>query len=457
MPRFETRTETIPSPARSGGDAAAAGWAAAEPVPFAQCLISPEARAAADRVLASGWVTTGNEVLAFEREFAAEVEAEHAVAVSSCTAGIELALRSLRLPPGAPVLTSTNTFCGAIHAILHAGLQPVLVDVSPQTGMTTPSTVADAVAWLRRQGDRPAAMVVVHYAGDPADVTALALAAGLPLDRVVEDAAHAVGTRSATKPVGSLTAASCFSFYATKNLPIGEGGMVTTNDADLAQAWRRSRLHGMSADAWRRYQPGGSWRYDVHEPGIKANMSDVQGSIGRAQLRHLGDWQARRGEIARQYDEGLTDLVGLAPPHRPLPHEGTHAWHLYVVRVTDEAGVTRDQVAQVLGEHSVGVSVHFIPAHQFSAAARGAYGTPRPMPGADALADQALSLPMHPSLTDAHVRRVLEVLAAALPSSGSSAHPTAATSTSITRAASAASIATAAGAAAIATAIRTIP
>ncbi len=381
-----------------------------EPVPFADCLISPSAREAAARVLASGWVTTGAEVAAFEREFADHVGARHAVAVTSCTVGIELALRSLSLPAGTAVLTSANTFCGAVHAILHAGLQPVLVDVDPVTGMPSPRTTAQAAEWARGRGRTPGAMVVVHWAGDPADVAALAAAADLTRAQVVEDAAHAVGTRTAEGPVGAGSAAACFSFYATKNLPIGEGGMITTDDDELARWWHGHRLHGMSRDAWRRYQPGGSWRYDVEEPGLKANMSDLQAAIGRAQLAHLRPWQRRRAEIAAAYDEGLARVPGIGLPHRPAATEGVHAWHLYAVRVRREAGLTRDDLAEALAARGIGTSVHFIPVHHFSAGRDGAYGPPRPLPGADVLADQVLSLPMHPQLSDSQVLTVIEAV-----------------------------------------------
>jgi dTDP-4-amino-4,6-dideoxygalactose transaminase len=217
-------------------------------IPFAAAEITPDAREAAARVLASGWVTTGPEVVAFEREFADWVGAPHAVAVSSCTAAIELALRGLDLPPGSKVLTSVMTFCGAVHAITHAGHQPVFADVDPETLMPGPAETAAAAA---RAGGVDA-MLVLHFAGAPAPVAELAAAAGLPLDRLVEDAAHAVGGWVGERQVGTISAATCFSFYATKNLPIGEGGMLTTADGRLADWVRVARLHGMSRDAWKR-------------------------------------------------------------------------------------------------------------------------------------------------------------------------------------------------------------
>ncbi|MGZ4501200.1 MAG: DegT/DnrJ/EryC1/StrS family aminotransferase [Nocardioidaceae bacterium] len=376
-------------------------------VPFADCEIDPAATRAAARVLASGWVTTGREVLAFEEEFAAKVGAAHAVAVSSCTAAIELSLRSLRLEPGAPVLVSTMTFCGAVQAIIHAGLQPVLVDVDPATGMPTEETTARAA-----RSTHPAAMVALHWAGDPADVPALAAAAGLPLDRVVEDAAHALGTVANGNPVGRGSAV-CFSFYATKNLPLGEGGMVTTYDEDRAAWLRRARLHGMSADAWRRYLPGGQWRYDVEDAGLKANLTDLQAAIGRAQLRRLDAWQARRAQIAARYDERLAGLPGIGVPHRPADGDGTHAWHLYPIRI-DTPALTRDEAMTLLRDRGVGTSVHFIPVHQLSYFGRNSTTPAGGLPGADVLFEQLLSLPMYPRLTDQQVDVVCDVLTESL-------------------------------------------
>ena len=372
-------------------------------IPFATTLISLEAQQAAARVLASGWVTTGPEVGAFEREFAATVGAEHAVAVSSCTAAIELALRSLRLPKDAKVLTSTMTFCGAVHAIVHAGLQPVLVDVNPETVMPDPETVARA---MRRAGGVDA-MVVLHFAGQPAPVEEMAAAAGLPLARVIEDAAHALHTRVGDRSVGSISAATCFSFYATKNLPIGEGGMVTTLDPEIAEFVRRVRLHGMSRDAWRRYLPGSSWRYTVDVAGLKANMTDVQAAVGRAQLGHLAEWQFRRAEIADRYDLGLAGIPGLVQPARPS--FGRHAWHLYVARVLPTFGIDRDEFIAALADRGVDCSVHFIPIHHqpYFLDLLGRHIAAE-FPSSDATFRQIVSLPLHPGLSDEEVDRVCE-------------------------------------------------
>ncbi len=374
-------------------------------VPFTRTRICPEVGAAVLDVLASGWVTSGQHVVEFEREFAAYLGVDHAVAVSSCTAAIELSLRALDLPPGSKVLTSTMTFCGAASAISHAGHVAVLADVDELTAMPSPETVAASVA----ECGGVDALLVVHLGGMPTDVRELAAAAGVDLDHVVEDAAHALGTRSGPAAVGTISRATCFSFYATKNLPIGEGGMVTTNDAQLAARLRETRQHGMSADAWRRYLPGGGWRYDVAVDGLKANMTDVQAVIGRAQLRHFDEYQARRAEVADRYDGALAAIAGIRRP--PRPTTGRHAWHLYAVRVLPEYGVPRDELIDLLRARGIATSVHFIPVHRLSWFRRSCVLSAGGHPGADAVFDRTLSLPMDPVISDAEVDMVCTALA----------------------------------------------
>ena len=381
--------------------AASVGDDGALPIPFARVAVSPSARAAVERVLDSGWLTMGPEVARFEDDFAAYVGAEHAVAVSSCTAGIELALRALELPAGSRILTSTLTFCGAVQAIIHAGHVPVLCDVNAATLMPDARTIGEAVA---RTG-KVDAMVLVHFAGHPAPVEECATAAGLPASRIVEDAAHALGAYDGDRHIGTGSAASCFSFYATKNLPIGEGGMVTTPDDRLADSLRRMRLHGMSQDAWERYLPGGSWRYDVTAAGLKANMTDVQAAIGRAHLGDFPGWQIRRQEIAERYDAALTSVRGVQLPERPA--RGGHAWHLYVIRIQRAFGRTRNELFRELGLMGIQCSVHFIPVHRlthFAALTSGAY------PNADAAFEEVLSLPLHQWLSDADVDRITNAI-----------------------------------------------
>ena len=374
-------------------------------VPFAKAEIVPEAQEAALEVLRSGWITMGPRTAEFEQALARYLGARHVIAVASCTAAIEIALRALRLGPGAAVFTPSLTFCGAVAPIVQAGLRPVLVDVDADTFLPTPATVSKAV----RRAGRPAAMIVQHMAGHPADVPELAAAAGLPVSAVIEDAAHGLGAELHGTRLGGASRAACFSFYATKNLPIGEGGAIATDDDELAGYVRTTRLHGLSRDAWRRYLPGGSWRYDVAEPGLKANITDIQAAIGLAQLTMLPRWQERRTELAAGYDTALAGLPGLGLPARPA--DGRHAWHLYQVRVTSACGISRDAVIDALTSCGIGTSVHFIPVHQLSAYGR-ILGPEecRSVPVTDQVGQEVLSLPMYPALTDADVTRVAEAL-----------------------------------------------
>jgi dTDP-4-amino-4,6-dideoxygalactose transaminase len=377
----------------------------AAPVAFTVPPITDEARAAALRVLDSGWVTTGPECQAFEAELAGYLDQPYVVTVASGTQAIELSLRALRMDPGTPVLTPSLTFCGAVGAIVHAGYRPVLVDVDEST--LTPD--AEQVAQATQRAGRPGAMVVCDLGGYPVDHVALARAAGLPYHRIVVDAAHGPGGDVGRAHPVTAPRATCLSFYATKNLPIGEGGAVATHDGELADWLRAARLHGMTRDAWRRYLPGGSWRYDVAEIGFKANLTDLQAAIGRAQLAALPDWQARRAHLVARYDAafaaaGLDERIRL-----PLRHPG-HAWHLYQIRVP-----RRDQLAEDLAAAGIATSVHFIPVHRLHGYAQllGARECAA-LPVTDRVAGELLSLPLYPGLSDPAVDFVASRLAGLL-------------------------------------------
>ena len=376
------------------------------PVDFAGCRLTPGARAMALEAMSSGWLTAGPRTVAFEQALAEWIGVPHAVAVSSCTAAIEIALRSLGLPHGTAVLTPTLTFAGAVHAIVHAGLRPVFVDVDESTHTVSPAGASAAAATA---ASRPGAMVVQHMAGYPVAVSDVALAAGLPLERVVEDAAHGLGAAVGKRPVGTVSTATCFSFYATKNLPIGEGGAISTADPAMADRFRVMRQHGMSRDAWRRYEPGAQWRYSVDSDGLKANFTDLQAAIGLGQLPHLSAWQERRALLAERYDSQLAGVPGLTLP--PRPTRGRHAWHLYIVRVGREFGISRDELIPHLARRGIGTSVHFIPVHRFGYF-RSLLGE-QDLPVADRLADELLSLPLYPHLSEIDIDYVCAQILAA--------------------------------------------
>ncbi len=364
-----------------------------------------EAKAAALRVLDSGWVTTGPQSVAFEEELGEYLGQPHVITLSSCTHALELSLRALRLAPGALVLTPSLTFCGAVAAIVHAGYQPVLVDVDADTLVPTPSLVAEAV---KRHG-AVSAMVVCDLGGYPVDHVPLAHAASLPFSRVVVDAAHGPGGAIGRADRRTAPFATCLSFYATKNLPIGEGGAVATFDEEFASWLRSARLHGMSKDAWKRYLPGGTWRYDVPEIGFKANMTDLQAAIGRAQLASLPAWQDERALLVRQYDEALKDVIDAGRVIVPSRPEG-HSFHLYQLRVQ-----RRDEIIAQLTADGIGTSVHFIPVHHFRGyAALFSDAERASVPTTDLVAEELLSLPLYPGLSDQQLDRVTTRLVEAL-------------------------------------------
>ncbi|HEY7485498.1 MAG TPA: DegT/DnrJ/EryC1/StrS family aminotransferase [Streptosporangiaceae bacterium] len=382
-------------------------------VPFNITSFAEDTSEAVVKVLDSGWVTTGPQTAGFEQDFAdflgtgsvstptATPRHPHVIAVASCTTALELCLRALDLPPGSRVLTPSLTFCGAVNAILHAGHQPVFVDIDEETLTPSPETVARA--------GTSQAMIVQHQGGYPVDVTALAQAAGLDRTKVIEDAAHGPGAERDGAPVGATSYAACYSFYATKNMPIGEGGAVATTDQELADRVRAMRLHGMSKDSWRRYLPGGSWRYDVKEIGLKANMTDIQAAIGRSQLRALPEWQRRRAEIVARYDEAFRDLDGVVLPQRSIADRpgAAHAWHLYQVRVP-----RRDEIIGELAAAEISTSVHFIPAHQMTAYQH--LAEPGSLPVTDRVGEELLSLPLYPSLSTDAQDRVIAALTTVL-------------------------------------------
>jgi len=372
-------------------------------VPFYRPDIGEDEIAAVVDTLRSGWLTVGPKTQEFEQAFAQAVGASCAVAVSSCTAALHLALNALDLQPGDEVITSTLTFTATGATIVHAGARPVLVDCTPDTLNLDPSDVA------RKLTPRTRAIVPVHYAGHAAPMDEVLEIARAHRLTVVEDAAHAIPASYRGRRIGTIGDITAFSFYATKNLTTGEGGMLTTADAALADRLRMRRLHGMSQDAWRRYSAEGSWRYDVSYPGFKYNMTDIGAALGLVQLRRLPALHRRRQQIAALYTQLLRDVPQLElPTTRP---EVEHAWHLYVVRLRPEQlRIHRDALIELLKAESIGTQVHFIPLHLHSYY-RDAFGCrAEDFPVASRAAETILSLPLFTIMSDDDVDYVAATL-----------------------------------------------
>lgn len=379
----------------------------AREVAFARPDIGQAEIDAVSAALASGWLTSGPRVDEFERRFADYVGAPHAVAVSSCTAGLHLSLLAAGVGSGAEVITTPLTFCATANAIIHAGGTPVFADVEPDTMNVDPDAVEAAIT------SRTAAILPVHFAGRPADLEALDALARIYDVHVVEDAAHALGASADGTKIGATGNLTCFSFYSTKNLTTGEGGMVTTAFADRAEMVRVAGHHGIRQSAWSRQQTGRAPDYEVVCPGFKYNMTDLQAAIGLQQLRRLPQLLAKREAVWRCYDRALADL----PVTRPAaPAAGTtHARHLYTVLVDPATcGWTRDELQQHLATRGVQTSIHFRSLHLHPYYAERFGLRPGMFPSAERISVQTLSLPLSSTLTDSEVDRVVVELVEAL-------------------------------------------
>jgi dTDP-4-amino-4,6-dideoxygalactose transaminase len=376
-------------------------------VPFAPPDLSAFEIAEVVATLESGWLSTGPRVKQFEEAFADYVGAAHAVAVNSCTAALHLSLIASGVGAGDEVITTPMTFCATANVVLHTGATPVFADIDPMSMNIDPAAVEAAVTARTR------AIIPVHFAGLPADVHALLAIArprGLTL---IEDAAHCVEGMTDGKKVGAIGDFTCFSFYATKNLTTGEGGMVTTGDARAAELMRTASLHGMSRAGWARYTPGATAQYDVVMPGFKYNMMDIQAAIGLHQLARLGEMYARRSAIWARYDAGLAGLPLRLPP---VPDAATvHGRHLYTVLVNEpDAGISRDTFRTRLADRGISTSVHFRALH-LHPYYRDRFGLTRGMfPAAEAISDTTVSLPLSPALPMSAVERVIEAVHDAL-------------------------------------------
>jgi dTDP-4-amino-4,6-dideoxygalactose transaminase len=379
-------------------------------LPFALPEIGEEEIAEVVDTLRSGWITTGPKARRFESDFAAFLGEPglHCVAVNSATAGLHLALEALGIGPGDEVLTTTHTFTATAEVVRYLGADVKLVDCDAATLNIDPAAVEAAV------GPRTKALVPVHYAGLAADMPRLLQIARRHRLKVVEDAAHALPTTCGGRLVGTLASdATVFSFYANKTITTGEGGMLVTRDPEIAARARVMRLHGISRDAFDRFSAQvPSWYYEIVAPGFKYNLTDIAAALGLHQLRRARDFHRRREQLAQAYDAALSGLPLQLPAHAPPGEQ--HAWHLYVVRLADDARVARDRVIERLYAAGIGCSVHYIPLH-LQPYWRERYGLQaRHFPRSQRAFERMISLPLYTRMRDADVERVAQALRAVL-------------------------------------------
>jgi len=353
--------------------------------------------------LKSGWLAKGPKTMEFEKQFAEYVGAKYAVALNSCTAALHLSLVAAGLSEGDEVLTTPMTFAASANVVIHTGAKPVFVDIDPVTMNIDPKKIREKIT------SRTKAIIPVHVAGHPCEMDEIMAIAREHNLFVLEDAAHAVYTKYKGTLIGSIGNATAFSFYATKNLVTGEGGMVTTNDEELYNKIRVMSTHGMSRNAWNRYAEAGSWYYEIISPGYKYNMSDIMAGLGVSQLGKLERMQGLRLEIADYYNAEFGKL-----PELEVPVEleyARHAWHLYIIKLNlDKLSIDRGKFIEELKEEKIGTSVHFIPLHMHPYY-RDTYGyKPGDFPVAEGVFERIISLPLYPRMSKQDAKDVVDAV-----------------------------------------------
>ncbi len=380
-------------------------------LPFALPEIGEEEIAEVVDTLRSGWVTTGPKARLFEQAFTAYLAGEagddklQSIAVNSATAGLHLALEALGIGPGDEVITTTHTFTATAEVVRYLGADVKLADIDPATLNIDPAAIEALIT------PRTKAIMPVHYAGLAVDMDAIYAIAKKHNLKIVEDAAHALPTTYKQQLIGTMQSdAVVFSFYANKTMTTGEGGMLVTRDADLAARAKVMRLHGINRDAFDRFQAKvPSWYYEIVAPGFKYNLTDIAAALGLHQLKRVSGFQVRREQIASRFDEALADLPLILPP-RPQHAGDLHSWHLYVVRLSDEATINRDQLIERLFADGIGVSVHYIPLHLHPYWKERYDLQPAQFPHSQKAYERMVTLPLYTKMTDADVERVIQAV-----------------------------------------------
>src|SRR5262245_45978880 len=384
-------------------DLAAKQFRQPEFVPFHVPQIDEDEIHSVVDTLKSGWLTTGIKVKQFEENFARYLGSCHAIAVNSCTAALHLALEAVGIQEGDEVIVPTMTFTASAEVVLYFKARPVLVDCLPDTFNIDPDCVERAIT------SKTKAIIPVHFRGQPCDMEPILEIAQRHNLYIIEDAAHALPAKYHDKMVGTIGEITCFSFYATKTITTGEGGMATTENPEWAARMRMMSLHGISHDAWKRYAKEGSWYYEVLRPGFKYNLTDIGAAIGIEQLKKCGAFYAARKRIATAYDQGFADLLEIKTPQ--CKTDGQHAWHLYVIQLAlERLKIKRDQFIEALKAQGIGTSVHFIPLH-LHPYYRDTFGyTPDDFPNATEAYHRIISLPIYPKMTTSNISQVIDAV-----------------------------------------------
>jgi dTDP-4-amino-4,6-dideoxygalactose transaminase len=369
-------------------------------LPFYMPDIAEDEIQAVMETLRSGWLTTGVRVRQFEEDFAHYVGSQHAVAVNSGTAALHLALDAVGVKEGDEVLVPTMTFAATAEVVLYFRAKPVLVDCRHDTMNLDPDQIEKVIT------SRTKAIIPVHIGGQPCDMDRILEIARERHLKVIEDAAHALPTRYRGRLVGTIGDITCFSFYATKTITTGEGGMATTDNPEWAERMRIMSLHGISHDAWKRYTAEGSWYYEILYPGYKYNLTDVAASLGIQQLKKADRFWELRRRCVDWYNDGLKDVPEVSVPY--VAPEVQHAWHLYVIQLNlDLLRISRNEFIELLKKENIGTSVHFIPLH-LHPYYRNTFGyRPADFPTASSVFERIISLPLYPKMTETDVQRVI--------------------------------------------------
>jgi dTDP-4-amino-4,6-dideoxygalactose transaminase len=386
-------------------------------IPFYKPSIDQTELNAVSEILRSGWLTTGPRSAQFEVEFAAYIRQKHGVAMNSCTAALHLALEALGVRAGDSVLVPTLTFAATAEVVRYLGAKPVLVDCRSSDFNMDMEDAERQCQSAQRRGERVAAIMPVHYAGQIGDVEGVSALARRHDLKVIEDAAHCCpafyrsGEGDAWKSVGTEADISCFSFYANKPITTGEGGMACTANWAAAERMRIMSLHGISRNAWKRFMPEGSWYYEIVDIGFKYNMTDIAAAIGLKQLAKADHMHRRREELASLYTQRLSDVSELRLP--VVQPNRIHSWHLYVVRLRlDELGIGRNAIIEELKGRGIGTSVHYLPLHMHPYYREKFCHEPEDLPIAAGIYSEMISLPLYPGMSSEQVEYVCDSLKA---------------------------------------------